>query len=155
MQVKRYEPYYRSARPLSVLGRLLQETDFDSLLGNTPEASSGSDIVTDWLPAVDIQEQPDSFLLKADLPGVDPENIEVTMEDGILTIQGKRESENREESNNFSRYERIKGRFLRRFTLPDTANGEAIEATTRHGVLEVTIPKQARLQPRTIAVKNA
>ena len=154
MQLKRYDPYYRSARPLSALGRLLQETDFDTLLGNTLDAASGSDIVTDWLPAVDIQEQPDSFLLKADLPGVDPENIEVTMEDGILTIQGNRESEKHDESDNFSRYERVKGRFLRRFTLPDTANGEAIEATTRHGVLEVTIPKQARLQPRKIAVKN-
>ena len=155
MQVKRYEPYYRSARPLSVLGRLLQETDFDTLLGSTLAASSDSDIVTDWLPAVDIQERPESFLLKADLPGVEPENIEVTMEDGVLTIQGNRASEKHDESDNFSRYERVKGRFLRRFTLPDTANGEAIEATTRHGVLEVTIPKQARLQPRKIAIKNA
>ena len=155
MQVKRYEPYYRSARPLSVLGRLLQETDFDTLLGSTLAASSDSDIVTDWLPAVDIQEQPESFLLKADLPGVESDNMEVIIVDGALTIEGNRASESHEESDNFSRYERVKGRFLRRFTLPDTANGEAIEATTRHGVLEVTIPKQARLQPRKIAIKNA
>ncbi|MGI9289757.1 MAG: Hsp20/alpha crystallin family protein [Gammaproteobacteria bacterium] len=148
MNISRYQPRYRS---LGLLDRLLQDQEIGSLLN----AFENSDSVSDWHPAVDIREEDERFLLEADLPGVDPDNIEVTMEDGILTIQGKRESETNEEQRGYKRYERISGNFLRRFTLPDTAKGDDISATTKHGVLEVTIPKQAKQLPRKISVKTA
>jgi HSP20 family protein len=87
-------------------------------------------------------------LLHADLPGVTPDNIDITMEDGVLTIQGKRESARSDKQDNYPCYERVTGQFLRRFALPDTANGEDTSAITRHDVLKVEIPKQTKLQPR-------
>lgn len=146
MNVVRYQPRYR---PLGLLGRLLQEDNLDALFDQEPQS------VTDWAPAVDIREQDDSYILRADLPGVDPDNIEVTMEDGVLTIQGHRDEEKEENEQGYSRYERVSGSFLRRFSLPDTTNGDEIEAKTNHGVLEIVIPKQARLKPRKISVKPA
>jgi len=148
MNISRYQPRYR---PLGLLDRLLQDQELGTLLNSLNDADS----VSDWHPAVDIREEDDRFVLEADLPGVDPEAIEVTMEDGVLTIQGKRESETTDEKEGYKRYERVRGSFLRRFNLPDTANGEAISAATKHGVLEVIIPKQARPQPRKISVQPA
>ena len=145
MNVVRYEPRYR---PFGLLDRLLRDENLASLYDREPDA------VTDWLPAVDIREEEDRYLLKADLPGVKAEDIDVTMEDGVLTIQGSRRSEKTDEQAGYKRYERVQGSFLRRFTLPDTADSESIEAHTDNGVLEVTIAKQARIQPRKIAVKN-
>lgn len=75
------------------------------------------------------------------------------MEDGILTIKGERQAESAEEKHGYKRYERVSGNFLRRFSLPDTADDSEISATTRHGVLEITIPKQARRLPRRIDVQ--
>jgi HSP20 family protein len=146
MNVVRYDPHYR---PLGLLGRLLQDSDLESLVNREP------DTVSDWLPAVDIQEETDRYLLRADLPGVDPENIDVTMEDGVLTIQGRREQESDKSKDGFRRYERVSGSFLRRFTLPDTVNGDEIKARTVNGVLELSIAKQANLQPRKIEVQSA
>jgi len=150
MNVRRYETRYRPGRSLSVLGPLLRQTDLDSLSTNNEP-----DTVADWLPAVDIREEEERFVLQADLPGVDPDDIDVTMADGVLTIQGSRQPENTDKTENYSRYERVSGRFLRRFTLPDTANGDEIAAKTRHGVLEISIPKQVRQQARKISVANA
>lgn len=150
MNVALYEPRYRGR---GLLNRLLNEDlgrlDFDNLL--TREA----DTAADWTPAVDIHEEADHYRLTADLPGVKPDDIEITMENGILTIQGQRNEEQRSEGGGYQRYERIRGTFLRRFALPDTANGDDIVAETGHGVLEVKIPKLAELAPRKIAVKQA
>jgi len=150
MNIARYEPRYRG---LGLLNRLLNDDlgnlDFDNLTGREAAA------VADWTPAVDIREEADHYLLTADLPGVKPEDIDVTMENGVLTIQGQRHAEKSSESDGYKRYERVRGSFLRRFALPDTANGEDIVAETKHGVLEVTIPKHAELAPKKIAVKQA
>ena len=146
MNVARYEPRYR---PFGLLNRLLQEENLANLYDREPDA------VTDWLPAVDIREEDDRYILTADLPGVAPENIDVTMEDGVLTIQGHREAESTDDKSGYRRYERVSGSFLRRFTLPDTANGDEVDAHTRNGVLEVSIAKQAQVQPRKITVKAA
>ena len=156
MNVIRYEPHYRRpARSLGLLNRLLQDEGLTSLLNPALAGNGEPDLVTDWVPAVDIREKDDRFELSADLPGVNPEDITVTMEDGVLSIQGSRQAEIADENDNYKRYERVNGSFLRRFTLPDTANGEEIAATTKHGVLIVTIPKQTRVQPRKIEVKSA
>jgi len=149
MNIARYDQNYR---PLSLLDRLLNQ-DLESR--QSSPYSREADVVTDWLPSVDIQETDDSFVLKADLPGVEPDKIDVSMEDGILTIQGSRDSETSEKKQGYQRFERVTGKFLRRFTLPDTANGERISAATRDGVLEVSIPKQERIKPRKIDVVSA
>jgi len=108
-----------------------------------------------WVPAVDIFEEQERFIVRADLPGVDPDDIEVNMENGVLTVSGERKNEERSEFEGVSRIERISGRFLRRFTLPDTADADAIKAKCRNGILEISIPKQAAVQPRRIAVEAA
>jgi len=155
MNLMHYQPRYRPVRSLGLLSRLLQDQELDGLLIPAATNSHEPERVSDWLPAVDIREADDHFELSADLPGIDPENITVTMEDGVLSIQGSRDSQLTDETDGYQRYERVSGKFLRRFTLPDTANGEEISATTKQGVLTVSIPKQARLQARKIDVKSA
>ena len=108
-----------------------------------------------WIPAVDVVEEPGHFLVRADLPGVDPKDVEITAEAGVLTLRGKREAVKRDEKAGYERVERVAGTFVRRFTLPDTAQAEAITARQVNGVLEVTIPKQPKLQPRRIEVQAA
>ena len=155
MNLMHYEPRFRPARSLGLLSRLLQDQALEGLLNPAVINSNEPELITDWLPAVDIREEDDHFELSADLPGVDPENITVTMEDGVLSIEGSRDAQVTDETDGYQRYERVSGKFLRRFTLPDTANGEEISATTKQGVLTVSIPKQARLQARKIDVKSA
>lgn len=108
-----------------------------------------------WVPAVDIYEEKDRFVVRADVPGVDPNDIEINMENGVLSVSGERSNEDRSEFEGVSRVERISGRFLRRFTLPETADADAIKAKCRNGILEISIPKQAIVQPRRIAVEAA
>lgn len=116
-------------------------------------AEEGSSVATsDWVPAVDIKEQDDAFSIVADIPGVDPKDIEVHMDNGVLTIKGEKETESKDEREGYKRVERSYGSFYRRFSLPDTADPEKISAKSNHGVLEVRIAKQEKVQPRKIAV---
>lgn len=108
-----------------------------------------------WAPAVDILEEKDCFVVRADLPGVDPADIEVNMENGILSVAGERHNDERSEIAGVARYERAVGRFQRRFALPDSADAESITAKSSNGILEITIPKQAAIQPRRITVEAA
>ena len=110
--------------------------------------------VARWAPAVDIQESDDAFTLLADVPGVNPDEIEVSMDNGVLTIKDERKSEKETEKDNYKRVERQYGLFYRRFTLPDTANAEEIEAHAENGVLKITIPKQEVARSRKIEVKH-
>ena len=112
-----------------------------------------SNIVTsDWVPLVDIKEEKDRYVLHADLPGVDRDSIDITMEGGVLSIRGQRALEQAEEGSQYKRVERAHGTFYRRFALPDEADPEGISARSEQGVLEVTIPKRASVQPRRIEV---
>lgn len=106
----------------------------------------------DWVPAVDIHEEESRFVLTADVPGVNRENIDITLEDGVLTVQGERSAEQALADNGIRRRERAHGTFLRQFTLPDTVDAEHINATVKDGVLEIAIPKQEKLQPKKITV---
>jgi len=145
MSVIRYEPW-------SLVNRL--HSDLDRIFGR--ELSDDDDsrgAVSDWLPAVDVHETKDAFVLRADLPGVDPKDIDITMENGVLTLRGRRESESTQEERGYRRVERVSGEFFRRFTLPDVADAEAISAKTNHGVLTVRIGKRAEVQPKRIEVK--
>ena len=145
MSLVRYQPWNTMDQLRREMGRM-----FDG----QSSTEEGSNIATsDWVPAVDIKETEKEFILHADIPGVEPEKIDVHMEDGMLTIKGERESESKEEGKNFKRVERHRGTFYRRFSLPDTANAEKISAKSKNGVLEITIPKQEKAQPRKIEVK--
>lgn len=106
-----------------------------------------------WIPSVDIHEDADKFVLLVDIPGVNPSDVEISMENNVLTLKGKRAESVAEDKLNYHRIERIKGSFYRRFTLPDTADAEQVTAKSRHGVLEVVIGKKKAVQARKIAVE--
>lgn len=146
MNLTRFEPW-------SIVDLLHRDLDRIALrrFGN----EDGENPVANWVPAVDIVEENDRFVLHADVPGVNPEDIEVSMDAGVLTVAGERKSENISEENGFRRIERATGRFFRRFNLPDTADAEHITAKSNNGILEVSIPKQPEVQSRRIAVEAA
>jgi len=129
--------------------------DLDRLAARQMPAGDSEAAVTDWIPAVDIIEEKERFLLRADVPGVDPADIEVSMDAGVLSIAGHRAQESQSEEAGLQRMERVSGRFFRRFSLPDTADAENIEAQCRNGILEVSIPKQPQVQARRIEVHAA
>jgi len=108
----------------------------------------------DWTPAVDIKETDTAFHIVADVPGVDPKDIEIHMENGTLTIKGERESKKEDTKEGYKRVERSYGSFYRSFNMPDTADAEKIAAKSHNGVLEVTIPKQEKVQARKIEVQH-
>ncbi len=108
-----------------------------------------------WRPAVDVRETDTGFLLNLDVPGVELADIEITADDGVLSITGKRETQTDEKREGFHRVERVSGEFTRRFTLPDTADAGAISASASNGVLVVSIPKQPKAQPQRISVQAA
>ena len=117
------------------------------------DSNDHSSVVTSqWRPAVDIKEEDTRFVLVADIPGVEPKDVEITMEDGVLSVKGERETEKKETGEGYSRSERVRGKFYRRFSLPDTADPDGIEAHGEHGVVTVLIPKKPVAQPRRIEV---
>ena len=105
-----------------------------------------------WSPRVDIKEDERQFVISADVPGVEPKDIEISMENNTLTIKGNRTLERKTKEEKYSRVERFSGTFYRQFTLPDHVNSEAIKAKFNHGVLEIIIPKKERHVPKRIRV---
>ena len=120
---------------------------------NGDDTDASSVVTSQWVPRVDIKEEADRFLILADLPGVDPEAIEVQMDKGILSIKGERQTGSAAEGDRYSRIERAHGVFYRRFALADSANPDGVTASGRHGVLEITIPKRPETTPRRIQVQ--
>jgi len=117
------------------------------------EDSSGA--TSTWIPPVDITEHADRFELAVDLPGVDPDKVEVTLEDGVLSLSGERQAPAKngtEHEETRRRLERHYGRFYRRFVLPEMVDAERVQASGRNGVLEITIPKQPKALPRRIKI---
>jgi len=145
MTLVRYDPW-------NMLDQLRRE--MDRMYETRTEGENSHVATSDWTPAVDIKEEKDRFLIKADIPGVDPKDIEVHMENGVLTIKGERENEKKEEREGYKRIERSRGSFYRRFSLPETADADKINAKSQHGVLEITIPKQEKVHPRKISVES-
>jgi HSP20 family protein len=146
MNIRRYEPW-------SIFD--LMQRDLSPFTGRRSAFRDDDNTVADWVPAVDIVEEKGRFVLRADVPGVDPADIDVSMDSGVLSLSGERHDEKREESEGLKRIERISGRFYRRFTLPETADADGIAASSRNGILEVTIPKLPELQARRITVEAA
>jgi HSP20 family protein len=128
--------------------------EVNKLFDRTTNTDASSGATADWAPAVDIEEHADKFVLYADVPGVDPASIEVTLEKGVLTLSGSRERRAEQKEVQSRREERVSGRFFRRFSLPDTVDSDAVKASNKNGVLEVVIPKRPAVQPRRIAVTH-
>lgn len=138
-------------QPWGLMNRLHRE--IDQIFGeNAAATAAAGDTLAAWTPAVDVHEETDRFVVRADLPGVEPADIQVTAEEGVLTIRGTRKAEQRTEKSGYERFERVTGSFLRRFTLPETVHSEAIKARHVNGVLELTLPKQAKPEPKRIAI---
>ena len=128
---------------------------FDRFFQSGENQDESSVVTSQWAPMVDIKEEADRFVIYADLPGIEPKDVEILMDKGILTIKGERKSESNEQTERYSRVERRYGSFHRRFALPDSADAEGIVASSRDGVLEIRIPKRAEAAPRRIQVASA
>lgn len=146
MNIARFEPWTF----VDLLHR-----DLDRLVGGRNAAASEQSPVADWTPAVDIIEERDRFVLRADVPGVNPDDIDVSMDNGILSVSGQRHPIAAAEDTGMQRLERATGRFLRRFTLPETVDAEHVSARCRDGILEVAIPKAPEVKARRITVEAA
>lgn len=107
----------------------------------------------EWVPRVDIAETDTAYLIKAEIPGVNKEDVKITVDDGILTISGERREEKEEKNKKFHRVERIYGKFSRSFTLPDNVDESKIDAEFKDGVLTLTIPKTEKAKPKAVEVK--
>jgi HSP20 family protein len=147
MAIVRYEPW-------TVVSQL--QNEINRVFGNLNDGESSS-ATADWMPAVDVREFVDRFELLVDLPGVDPKQVEITLDNGVLTLSGERRDEQAAEKNGKGeiqqqRTERRLGRFYRRFILPDTVDAEKVTATGHNGVLAVSIAKHPKAQPRRISV---
>ena len=146
MALMRYEP-------LNLLNQLQREVNRLFETSRLGDEETGHMLV-DWAPAVDIKEEPAQFVIHADLPGVDIKDIEITLENGVLTLKGQRAAEKKEETQQYRRVERVRGTFLRRFSLPDAVDAEKVAARCKDGVLEVVVPKREAAQPRRIAIES-
>lgn len=148
MSLVRYEP-------LNLFEQLQQNLNrvFDTRTGLTsrePAEIFGGQ----WMPAVDIREEPNALVLLADVPGVEPNKIEVTAANGTLTLKGERSSEKEIKEKDYKRVERSYGSFYRSFSLPEYADTEHITAKTRDGVLEIRIPKTTKSSAKRISVEG-
>ena len=146
MNLTRFEPW-------SVVD--LMQRDFDRIATRRFGQPDVDSPVADWTPAVDIIEEKNRFVLRADVPGVDTKDIDVSMDAGVLTVSGERHAEEVAEEDGVRRVERASGRFYRRFTLPETTDAESITAKSQNGILEVAIPKQPEVHARRITVEAA
>lgn len=142
-----------SYQPWQLMNRLNRQ--IDQIFGDSfaAPAANGAGTV-DWVPSVDVHEEQDKFVVRADLPGVEPKDISITAENGVLTLRGSRHIERSETQKGFERLERVEGSFLRRFTLPDNVQEDQIKARHVNGVLEVTLPKTPTPEPRRISVET-
>ena len=112
-------------------------------------------IVADWTPSVDISETEGEYQIKAEIPDVKKEDVKVSLEDGVLTIQGERKYEKEEKGKKFHRIERSYGSFVRTFSLPDVIDEEKVKAEFKDGVLNLHLPKSEKAKPKAIEVKVA
>ncbi len=145
MNIVRYDPF-RDLRSLqNEMNRLFSSTFSD---GGDNELMRGA-----WNPSVDIFENKDHIVLEAELPGLKPENVEISIENNVLTLHGERRFEKKDEGDNFHRVERSYGSFTRSFTLPPTVSSENATAEFENGILRLTLLKREEAKPRRIEIK--
>jgi len=124
-------------------------------LARAPEMGREALTVPDWAPMVDITETDDEYLIKAEIPEVKREDVKVSVENGVLTMQGERKQEKEEKGKKFHRMERYYGSFLRTFTVPDNVDETKVRAEFKDGLLNVHLPKTEKAKPKAIEVKVA
>ena len=146
MRIKVWEPF-RSFRPFY--------GDFDKWFDETANPDFPASAATNgtWHPNVDVYETENSYVLKADLPGVNKEDIKIDINNGALTLKGEKKFEEKTEKDNYMRIERSYGSFTRTFALSDKVDSENIKAGYKDGVLEVTLPKKEEAKPKEIKVE--
>jgi HSP20 family protein len=146
MNLIKWDPFREledvSSRLNRIFGRPLARTGQDNEMLAT----------ADWMPSVDISETDAAYLIKGEIPGVRKEDVKVTLQDGILTIQGERKQEKEEKNKKFHRVECSYGNFVRSFRVPDDADESAAKAEFKDGMLNVTLPKSAKAKPKSVDV---
>ena|SRR5919106_814109 len=143
MELVRWEPFAGLGNVRSI---------FNDLFDGNFDRSWAQPTISKWYPAVDVLEGKDSYLIRAELPGMKREDIKVEVKDGILVLSGERKSEKPGEGVEYRHVERVNAKFWRSFSLPDTVKHDGIEATYKEGVLEVRVPKAEEAKPRQIEV---
>ncbi len=146
MALIRWEPVRELNTLQSEMNRLFN-TLFDA-----PAPGNGGGAIRRWIPAMDLVETDEKFVLRADLPGLSEDDVNIELEDNVLTVSGERKGEHEERKEGYYRVERASGAFSRSLTLPEGVNPEGIEASFDRGVLEVRIPKPEERKPRKVAI---
>jgi HSP20 family protein len=145
MAIVRWEPFRELATLQNEMNRLFN-TAFDA-----PPGGNGGNLRR-WMPAMDLVETEDHFVLRADLPGMSESDVNIEVEDHVLTLSGERKTEHETSKEGYHRVERAFGAFSRSLTLPEGVDPEAVEASFDRGVLEVRIPKPEQRKPRKISI---
>src|SRR3954454_2186535 len=146
MAIVRWEPLREFSTLQNEMNRLFN-TVFDAPAGN-----GGGTTLRRWMPAMDLVETEDHFVLRADLPGLSEEDVNIEVEDRVLTVSGERKAEHSDSKDGYHRVERAFGSFSRSLTLPEGIDAEAVSASFDKGVLEVQIPKPEERKPRKISI---
>lgn len=125
---------------------------FDSFFGSGTRNGNGA--LRRWIPSMDLVEADDDLVLRADLPGMNEDDVQIEIKDNVLTVSGERRSEHEDKQESFYRAERSFGHFARSLTLPDGVDPDSVQATFEKGVLEVRVPKPAERKPHRVAIGN-
>jgi HSP20 family protein len=147
MSIVRYDPF-RDLRSLQDEVNRLFSTNLSRAFGDEGIARGA------WMPNVDIYENKDQIVLEAELPGMNREDFDLSIENNIITLRGERRFEKKDDGDNYHRVERAYGTFTRSFTLPQTVSAETANAEYKNGVLRVTLPKREEVKARRIEVKG-
>lgn len=126
---------------------------FDDVFGPWPLRDESGTVTSSWVPAVDVFEDGESLKIVAEVPGVRPQDVKISLENNLLTIRGEKKQVAEEKTDRVHRYERAYGAFERSFSLPTTVDAERIEARYENGLLTIALPKAERARPREIPVK--
>jgi len=157
MAITRWEPFWGLRRwgPFREISSLQKEMDrlFGQYLGRMRGAEEEG-LAAAWAPAVDIYETEDKVVLKAELPGLKKEDIDIQVRENTLTLKGEKKFEKEVKEENYHRVERTYGSFQRSFTLPNTVKQEGIEATFKDGILEVSLPKAEEAKAKKVTIKS-
>jgi HSP20 family protein len=141
MSVSRWDPFQ---------DLLAIQDEMNQVFGRARQGQGGGRV---WAPALDISERKDAYVVTVEVPGVNPDDLDITLEDGLLTIQGERQFTQESTEQQFHRVERRYGSFRRSITLPSQVQADSIEASFENGVLEVVVPKAEEAKPKKISVK--
>ncbi len=138
-------------KPFRELERIRKEMDniWDTFFDRKPLSGYG---VSEWIPSLDVSETKNSYIVKAELPGIDPKDVEISLSDNVLTIKGEKKQEKEEENENYHVIERSYGGFTRSFRLPGQVQNDKVKATYKNGILKITLPKTEETKKKEIKI---